>query len=164
MTVAVIFVICRRPLNMEGPSMPTSSSLLITATTTCCSEYVHLQNCLLPLSFPPPRALQLSTPTFSSSFSELHYTSMGHARLVCTHLYIVMHLMEGRVPPVPLFSKGLLYTVSLILSLTTPFSVKETLIDFGYMYAPNLIHQGASIITEISSTHGDKNSSSSKQE
>jgi hypothetical protein len=38
---------------------------------------------------PPPRALQLSTPTLPTVFaSELHHTSMGHARLVCTHLYI----------------------------------------------------------------------------
>jgi hypothetical protein len=33
--------------------------------------------------------------------------------------------------------------------------------DFGYTYAPNLIHQGAYVITEISSTHGNKNSASS---
>jgi hypothetical protein len=33
--------------------------------------------------------------------------------------------------------------------------------DFGYMYAPNLIHQGAFVITEISSAHGYKNSASS---
>jgi hypothetical protein len=33
--------------------------------------------------------------------------------------------------------------------------------DFGYTSAPNLIHQGASVITEISSAHGDKNSTSS---
>jgi hypothetical protein len=101
---------------------------------------------------------------FRHLFSELHHTSMGHARLVCTQLYIVTHLVEGRVLQVPFFSKGLLYTVPLLLSLTTPFSVKETLMDFGYTYAPNLIHQGASVITEISSAHGDKNSASSKQE
>jgi hypothetical protein len=86
---------------------------------------------------------------------------MGHARLICTQLYIVTHLLEGRVLPVPFFSKGLLCTVPLLLSLTTTFSVEETLMDFGYTYAPNLIHQGASIITEISSAHGDKNSTSS---
>jgi hypothetical protein len=48
-----------------------------------------------------------------------------------------------------------------LLYLTTTFSVEETLMDFGYTYAPNLIHQGASVITEISSAHGDKNSTSS---
>jgi hypothetical protein len=32
--------------------------------------------------------------------------------------------------------------------------------DFGYTYAPNLIHQGASVITEISSANGYKNSAS----
>jgi hypothetical protein len=89
---------------------------------------------------------------------------MGHARLVCTHLYIDTHLMEGRVLLVPFFSNGFLYMVPLFLSLTTPFSVKETLMDFGYKYAPNLIHQGASVITEILSAHGDKNSASSKQD
>jgi hypothetical protein len=43
---------------------------------------------------------------------------MGHAHLICTQLYIVTHLMEGRALPVPFFSKGLLYTVPLLLSLT----------------------------------------------
>jgi hypothetical protein len=33
--------------------------------------------------------------------------------------------------------------------------------DFGYTYAPNLIHEGASVIIEILSAHGDKNSTSS---
>ena len=36
--------------------------------------------------------------------------------------------------------------------------------DFGYTYAPNLIHQGASVITEISSAHGYKNSASSNSD
>jgi hypothetical protein len=51
--------------------------------------------------------------------------------------------------------------ISLLLYLTTTFSVEETLMDFSYMYDPNLIHQGESVITEISSAHGDKNSASS---
>jgi hypothetical protein len=47
---------------------------------------------------PPLRALQSSTSTNSHIFfSGLHYTSMGHARLVCTHLYIISHLVEGRI-------------------------------------------------------------------
>jgi hypothetical protein len=70
-------------------------------------------------------------------------------------------LSEGRVLPIHFFSNGSLLTVPLLLSLTTTFSVEETLMDFGYTYAPNLIHQGASVITEISSAHGDKNSTSS---
>jgi hypothetical protein len=112
----------------------------------------------------PEGAAVIYTNTFVMFLSDLHNTSMGHGRLVCKQLYIVTHLMEGRVLLVPFFSKGFLYTVSLLLSLTNTFSVKETLMDFGYMYAPNLIHQGASVITKISSTHGDKNSASSKQE
>jgi hypothetical protein len=88
---------------------------------------------------------------------------MGHARLVCTQLYIVTHLMEDWVLPVPFFSNGFLCTVPLLLSLTTPFSLEETLMDFIYTYAPNLIHQGESVITEILSAHGDKNSASSNR-
>jgi hypothetical protein len=67
-TIAVISIICRRPLNLVGPSMPASSPILISMIIAYYSEYVPLQNCLLPLSLPPPRALQLSTPTLQSSF------------------------------------------------------------------------------------------------
>jgi hypothetical protein len=40
-------------------------------------------------------------------------------------------------------------------------SVEETLMNFGYPYAPNLIHQGAYVITEISSANGYRNLASS---
>jgi hypothetical protein len=75
------------------------SVIFLTDVTTYYSEYVPPQNCLLPLSRPPPRALQLSTSTHHSFF-ELHDTSMGHARLVCTQ-FIFTHLMEGWVLQVP---------------------------------------------------------------
>jgi hypothetical protein len=68
------------------------------------------------------------------NISELHYTSMGHARLVCTHLYIDTHIVESRDLQVPLFSKGSLDAVSFLLSLTPPSSAKETLMDFGYTF------------------------------
>jgi hypothetical protein len=74
------------------------------------------------------------------------------------------HVSQKIEIPVPFSSNGSLRKVPLMLSLTTTFSVEETLMDFGYTYAPNLIHQGASVITEISSAHGDKNSTSSKQQ
>jgi hypothetical protein len=87
-TIAVRFVICRRPLNLVGPSMPTSSSLLITATIAYDSEYVRLQNSLLPLSLPPPRALQLSTPTLPSSF----FRVTSHEHGACPpRLYTVVY-------------------------------------------------------------------------
>jgi hypothetical protein len=54
--------------------------------------------------------------------------------------------------------------IPLLLYLTTTFSVEETLMDFGYTYAPNLIHREASVITEISSAHGYKNSASSNSD
>jgi hypothetical protein len=87
-TIAVIFVIFRRPLNVVGPPMPTSSSLLITTIIACYSEYVPLQNFLLPLSLPPPRALQLSTPTLPSSF----FRVTSHEHGACPpHLYTVVY-------------------------------------------------------------------------
>jgi hypothetical protein len=87
-TIAVRFVICRRPLNLVGPSMPTSSSLLITATIAYDSEYVRLQNCLLPSSLPPPRALQLSTPTLPPSF----FRVTSHEHGACPpRLYTVVY-------------------------------------------------------------------------
>jgi hypothetical protein len=52
-TIAVFLISCRRPLNLVGPPMPTSPSLFTSATITAGSEYVPLQNCLLPLSFRP---------------------------------------------------------------------------------------------------------------
>jgi hypothetical protein len=87
-TIAVLFVICRRPLNLVGPSMPTSSLLLITTTIAYYSEYVHLHNCLLPSSLPPPRALQLSTPTLPSSF----FRVTSHEHGACPpRLYTVVY-------------------------------------------------------------------------
>jgi hypothetical protein len=133
-TIAVFIISCRRPLNLVGPPMPTLPLLFISTTITYGSEYVPLQNCLLPLSFYPRGRCSCLHQHFRPFSSELHHTSMGHAHLVCTHLYIDMHLMEGRVLSVPFFSKGVLYTVPLLLSLTTPFSVKETLMDFGYTF------------------------------
>jgi hypothetical protein len=82
----------------------------------------------------PEGATVVYTNTFDSFSSGLHHTSMGHARLVCTHLYIDTHLVESQALQVPFFSNGLLHTVSFLLSLTTPFSTKETLINFGYTF------------------------------
>jgi hypothetical protein len=106
-TIAVRFVIrFRIPLNLGRATNAHIIIVVYSATITADSENVPLQNCLPPLSLPPLRALQLSTPTLQPSFSsELHHTSMGHACLVCTHLYIGSYttLMEGRVLPVPFF-------------------------------------------------------------
>jgi hypothetical protein len=57
-------------------------------------------------------------------------------------------------------SNGSLLQFLSTLFLTMVFSVEETLMYFGYTYAPNLTHQGASIITEISSANGHSNPAS----
>jgi hypothetical protein len=61
----------------------------------------------------------------------------------------------------PSSSNGSLLILSLFLSLTMTLSVEETLMNFGYTYAPNLIHQGASFFTEILFTNGYRNPTSS---
>jgi hypothetical protein len=90
-TIAVLFVICRRPLKLVGPSMPTSSSLLITATIAYLSEYVRLQNCLLPSSLPPPRALQLSTTTLPSFVCQSYITRAWGMPASFVHSCILVH-------------------------------------------------------------------------
>jgi hypothetical protein len=165
-TIAVLFVICRRPLNLVGPSMPTSSSLLITVIIAYYSEYVPLQNCLLPLSFTAPEGAAVVYTNTSVIFFQSYITRAWGMPTSFVHncIFFFMHVSQKVEIRVPFSSNGSLRRVPLLLSLTTPFSVEETLMDFGYTYAPNLIHQGASVITEISSAHGDKNSTSSKQQ
>jgi hypothetical protein len=78
------------------------------------------------------------------------------ASFVHSFLFYTPH---GRLGSTDSFSSnGSLWTIPLFLSLTTTFSVEEKLTDFGYTYAPNLIHHGASVITKISSAYGYKNS------
>ena len=167
MTIAVLFVICRRPLNLVGPSMPTSSSLLITVIIAWYSEYVPLQNCLLPLSFTTPEGVAVVYTNTSVIFFQSYITRAWGMPTSFVHsciFFFFMHVSQKVEISVPFSSNGSLRRVPLFLSLTTTFAVEETLMDFGYTYAPNLIHQGASVITEISSAHGDKNSTSSKQQ
>jgi hypothetical protein len=167
-TIATISYIRRRPPSLVGLSMPIEPMIILTGVISYCSEYVPPQNCPLPLSQPPLRVLQLSTSSHSFSyyttpfFFELHDTSMGHARLVCTQfiLHTLQNIGSYRFPPP---SNGSLLILSLSLFLTTTLLVEETLMNFGYTYSPNLIHQGASIITEILFANGYRNLASSKQ-
>jgi hypothetical protein len=107
--------------------------------------------------------LSTSKHSFSyctTPFFELHDTSMGHAYLVCTQ-FILHTLQKVGSYRFPSPSNGSLLILSLSLFLTMVLSVEETLMNFGYLYAPNLIHQGASVITQISSANGYRNPASS---
>jgi hypothetical protein len=85
---------------------------------------------------------------------------MGHAPLICTQFILhTLHKVESYKFPSP--SNGSLLMPSLSLFLTMVLPVEETLMNFGYPYAPNLIHQGASVITEISFANGYRNPASS---
>jgi hypothetical protein len=82
---------------------------------------------------------------------ELHDTSMGHARLVCIHILFSLPRERFGSHSFPSPSDGSLLQFLSTLFITMVLSVEETLMYFGYTYAPNLTHQGASVITEISS-------------
>jgi hypothetical protein len=133
-TIAVFLLKCRRPLNLVGPPLPTSLSWFTSATITTGSEYVPLQNCLLPLSFRPRGRCSC----LHQQFKHFLFRVTLHEHGACPpRLYTFVYCFTpcGRSDlQVPLFSNGLLYTVSLLLSLTTPFSVKETLMNFGYTF------------------------------
>jgi hypothetical protein len=88
--------------------------------------------------------------------SGLHYTSMGHARLVCTHLYITSHLMEGRIDRFLSSPTDRSIRSHSCSPLQHSSQKKKHCCISAIRFAPNLIHQGASVITEISSAQGDK--------
>jgi hypothetical protein len=76
---------------------------------------------------------------------------MRHAHRVCiqTLFFLPREIFGSHSLPSP--SDGSLLQFLSVLFSTMALSVEETLIYFGYTYAPNLTHQGASVITEISS-------------
>jgi hypothetical protein len=99
-TIAVS-VIFRRPLNVVGPSMPTSSLLIITAIIACYSEYVPLQNCLLPLSFTAPEGAAVVYTNTSVIFFQSYITRAWGMPASFVHsciLFFFSHtrLSEGR--------------------------------------------------------------------
>jgi hypothetical protein len=53
---------------------------------------------------PPPRVLQLSTPTLPTFFFRVTSHEHGACPLVCRHLYIDTHFVEGQALQVPFFS------------------------------------------------------------
>jgi hypothetical protein len=88
-TIAVISIICRRPLNLVGPSMPASSRYLLPRSLPIIQS-MFLCRIVFCLYHHRPRGhCSCLHQHFSHLFSELHNTSMGHARLVCTQFSIL---------------------------------------------------------------------------
>jgi len=90
------------------------------------------------------------------SSSGLHYMSMGHACLICTHLYIISHLVEGRIYRFLSSPTDCSIRSHSCSPLQHHSQEKKHWWISAIRFAPNLIHQGASVITEISSAQGDK--------
>jgi hypothetical protein len=132
-TIAVFIIHYRRPLNLVGASLPTSPSLFTSATITAGSEYVPLQNCLLPLSFRPRGRCNCLHQHFRHTFRVTSYEHGACPPRLYTLVYCYTPCRRSDLQ-VPSFSNGLLYMVPFLLSLTTPFSTKETLLDFGYTF------------------------------
>jgi hypothetical protein len=110
-TIAVS-VICRRPLNVVGPSMPTSSLLIITAIIARYSEYVPLQNCLLPLSFTAPEGAAVVYTNTSVIFFQSYITrawgmpaSFVHS-CILFFFFSLIHVSQKVEIPVPFSSNG----------------------------------------------------------
>jgi hypothetical protein len=90
-TIAVCIIRCRRPLNLAGPSLPTSSSLFTSATITAGSEYVPLQNCLLPLSFRPRGRCSCLHQHFRHFFLQSYITRAWGMPASFVHTCILLH-------------------------------------------------------------------------
>jgi hypothetical protein len=105
---------------------------------------------------PPRRALQLSTSAYNFSYCLTFLSYMTRAwGMPASFVYIFYFLsLEKDLGPTvsPLPPTGSLLQFLSTLFITMVLSVEETLMYFSYTYAPNLTHQGASVITEISST------------
>jgi len=141
-TIAVFFS-GQRPLNLSRPSMPSSpSSLGLELPQSSTSSHFVLM---------PPTTLSISTSS-SSSITTIswwsHDTSMGHARLVCTHTFCFPRILcTNLLSPLPLTTGSWRSSLSSFLTFYSISSPKETMIHFGYTYAPTLTHQGACVIT-----------------
>jgi hypothetical protein len=113
-----------------------------------------------------PEGLQLSTSTHSFSYYTTPFFLSYMTRawgMPTSFVHNLFYIPYRRLGPIGslLPPTGSLLILSLSLFLTMVLSVEETLMNFGYTYAPNLIHQGASVITEISSANGYRNPTSS---
>jgi hypothetical protein len=113
---------------------------------------------------PPWRALQLSTSAYSFNCCLTYLSYMTRALACPPHFYtsfIFPHQEKGLGPTVSPLSPANISCSSYQHScLTMVLSVEQTLMYFGYTYAPNLTHQGASVITKNSSTNGYRNTTS----
>ena len=129
------------------------------------SEYVPLQNCLLPLSFTAPEGAAVVYTNTSIIFFQSYITRAWGMTASFVHncIFCSPHVSQKIEILVPFLSNGSLQKGPTLAFLYN-HTIQETLMDFGYTFAPNLIHQGAPVITEISSAYGDKNSTSSKQQ
>jgi hypothetical protein len=92
-TIAVFIINCRRPLNLVGPPLPTSLSLFTSATITTGSEYVPLQNCLLPLSFRPRGRCSRLHQQFRYFFLQSYITRAWGMPASFVHTCILFHTL-----------------------------------------------------------------------
>jgi hypothetical protein len=157
------FYIFRRPLKFVGLSMPVNYRHFLQVSSPLfrvCSPSESSSSIIKPPEGAAVIYVNIPLQLLSYTFFELHDTSMGHARLVCTQFYFSTPSERFGSHRFPSPSNGSLLQFLSTLSLTMVLSVEETLMYFGYMYAPNLTHQGASVITEISSANGYRNPTS----
>ena len=83
----------QRPLNLVGPSIPTSPSLFTSTTITAGSEYVPLQNCLPPLSFHPRGHCSCLHQHFRPFFLQTYITRAWGMPASFVHTCILLHTL-----------------------------------------------------------------------
>jgi hypothetical protein len=163
MRLLQLFYTSRRPLNLLG-----HQCLRVIDTSYRChrlfSEYVHHQNCHLPLSNHPGGCCsylhQHTTSVIVLHFLSYMTRAWGMPASFVYRFYFSTPRERFGSHSFPSPSNGSLLQFLSTLFLTMVLSVEETLMYFGYTYAPNLTHQGASVITEISSANGYRNPTS----
>jgi hypothetical protein len=114
-------------------------------------------------NIPPPRELQSSTSTILTFFLQSYITRAWGMPASFVHICILFHtLWKVGSTGSSLLQRIALYGLTIALPYNTILS-QRNIDELAIRFAPNLIHQGASVITEISSAQGDKNSASSAQ-
>jgi hypothetical protein len=153
-TIAVVFFFYQpKTSELFSPSMPMSHRHFLQVSLPLfrvCSPFIIVISHYQTAFEGRCSYLHQHTTSFTVLHFELHDTSMGHAHLVCIQIFFFFSLEKdfgSHSFPSP--SSGLLLQFLSTLFITMALSVKETLMYFDYTYAPNLTHQGASVIIEI---------------
>jgi hypothetical protein len=106
-TIAVIFIICRRPLNLVGPSMPASSSILISRDHCLLFRVCSFAELSSAFIITAPEGTVVVYTNTSVIFFQIYITRAWGMPASFVHSFLFFaQLTEGQVLLVPFFSNG----------------------------------------------------------